>query len=305
MDLELSGTQRKKKDGFIYALVCYGLWGFFPIYWKWLEGVPPLETLTHRIAWSFLFMVLVTFLLRRTQWIASTLRSPRTLLMYLVSSLLISFNWGLNIWAVVNERIIETALGYFMNPLVTIILGALILKERPRRLQWISIAIAAFGVLYLSWAYGELPWVSLGLAISFAFYGLIKKQGTLGAVESLTVETALLFLPSLGYLIYLGDQGAFGVGDLNRDLLLVGAGVATAFPLIMFSAAARRLSLTTLGIMQYLGPTVQLVIGVFLYNEPLTQDRLVGFLFIWGALILFTFETLRHARQNKVSPTYS
>lgn len=278
--------------GTLYAAGAYVAWGFLPIYWKALHSLPALEILAHRVAWGALVaIVLVTYRIR-WGWLGAVLASRRTLLTFVASALLLSFNWFVYIWAVNAGYVIETSLGYFINPLINVLLGVLFLRERLRGGQALAIAIAAAGVLYLTFQYGALPWIALALASSFGLYGLLRKTASIGSLEGFTLETLLLFLPSVGYLIFREAQGgaAFGHAGAGTELLLVGAGVMTAIPLLLFGAGARRLTLTSLGILQYIAPTLQFLLGVLVYGESLTPQRLIGFVLIWLALAVYTVE---------------
>lgn len=287
------------RAGLLYGLGAYIIWGFFPIYWKFLDHVDSLEILAHRMTWSLVFVVGVLALRKRAAWIRALLKRPKEIVLYGSASAILAVNWGLYIWAVNAGFIVETSLGYFINPLINVVFGALFLGERPRIVQWLAIGLAATGVGYLTLVYGQPPWIALVLAVSFATYGLLKKKGSLGAVEGLTVETALLFLPALGFLVFVETTGggAFGHSDTTTHLLLAGSGVATALPLLFFAAGVRRLTLTVIGVLQYLAPTLQFLIGVFIYDEPFSAERLVGFVFIWAGLIVFTGEGLIRRRR--------
>ena len=278
--------------GMLYAVGAYVAWGFLPIYWKALHSLPALEILAHRVAWGALVaIVLVTYRLR-WDWLGAVLGNRRTLLTFVASALLLSFNWFVYIWAVNAGYVIETSLGYFINPLINVLLGVLFLRERLRGGQALAIAIAAGGVLYLTFQYGALPWSALALASSFGLYGLLRKTASIGSLEGFTLETLLLFVPAVGYLIFREAQGgaAFGHAGAGIELLLVGAGVMTAIPLLLFGAGARRLTLTSLGILQYIAPTLQFLLGVLVYGESLTPQRLIGFVLIWLALAVYTAE---------------
>ncbi len=288
------------RQGVWYALGAYGLWGVLPVYWKALQTVPAPEILTHRIAWSFVFLAILTA--TRGQW--APLRaalSRRNLLIYCVAAALLSVNWLLYIWAVNAGRIVETSLGYFINPLLSVLLGVAFLRERLRRAQWLAVSLAAGGVAYLTWQYGSLPWVALALATSFGLYGLMKKTAPLPALQGLTLETALLWLPALAFLAFGEIRGTAALGHAGgrTDLLLVGTGIVTGLPLLLFAAAARKVSLVTLGLLQYLAPSLQLAIGVLVYGEPFGRTRLIGFGVIWGALALYSLEGLWRARRRQ------
>ena len=288
------------KNGILYALGAYTLWGLFPIYWKWLGHVPALQLLSHRIGWSFAMLMLV--IIATNQWAKfRSLLTRRVLGAYTVTGLLLSINWLIYVWGVNNGYIVETSLGYFINPLLSVLLGLIFLKERLRPAQWIPIGLAAFGVIYLTWAYGSLPWIALSLAFSFGIYGLVKKISPLGFLYGLTLETGLVFLPALGYLLYVQatGEGVFTHAGMVSDLLLVGAGVVTTIPLLMFASAAKRIPLTMVGIMQYIAPTLQFLLGVFIYNESFTATKLIGFSMVWVALIVFWVEGVLTRRTQK------
>jgi len=287
--------------GLIYGLGAYLLWGFMPIYWKLLHHVPALETLAHRTVWSLVFVAAILTLRRQWQWLRHTLRDYRTLGLFLLIAVLLAFNWGVYIWAVNAGFIVETSLGYFINPLVNVVLGVLFLQERMRPAQWIAIGLAATGVIYLTVSYGSLPWVALSLAFSFAFYGLLKKKVSLRPMDGLFLETAMLALPALIFLLYLGSTGvgALGHSDGWTTFLLPFTGIATALPLLLFAIAAKSVTLSTLGVLQYLAPTIQFMLGVFVYHEPFSPDRLIGFSFIWMALIVYTLEGIARRRRAR------
>lgn len=280
------------KKGVLNAIGAYGLWGFLPIYWKALQAVPAIQILSHRFVWSFVF--LITLILLRSEWrsFKTAVTNQRTVLIYSLSACLLAVNWGTYIWGVNAGFVIETSLGYFINPLVSVLFGVIFLKERLRPLQWLPVGLAALGVLYLTISYGALPWVALILAFSFGLYGLLKKTAPLGSLYGLALETAVLFLPA-GLFLLLSDvqgSGLFGRLDLDTTLLLVFTGVVTALPLLLFASAARSINLSLLGILQYIAPTCQFLLGVLVYNEPFTLDRLVGFSLIWLALLIFSLE---------------
>lgn len=283
--------------GIYYALGCYGLWGILPIYWKLLKQVPADQILSHRIVWSLVFMLAVLFYKKDWSWIFRLKENPKLIFWFLALSSLISINWYLYIWAVNDGQIVETSLGYFMNPLVNVLLGVVLLKERPRRLQWMAILIAFSGVSFLTFAYGKLPWIALTLAFSFGVYGLLKKLVAIGPLRGLTLETGLLCIPALIFLITTPSP-AFTNQGFTTDTLLVLGGIVTGTPLLLFAGAAKNLSMTSLGLMQYMAPTIQFLIGIWLYKEPFSTDQLIGFSIIWFALSLFALDLLKLRRQN-------
>jgi chloramphenicol-sensitive protein RarD len=287
--------------GIWYALGAYLTWGLFPIYWKLLAGIPALQLLGHRIFWSFLLLFGIVLFARQVKVFRASL-NRRVLLIYSVAAVLIAINWLTYVWAVGAGFIIETSLGYFINPLLVVLFGVIFLRERLRPLQWLPIGLAAAGVLYLTFAYGSLPWVALTLAFSFAFYGLVKKTAPLGALHGLTLETGILFLPAIAFLLFseFSGTGAFMHTSPLQDAMLIGAGLVTVVPLWMFSTAAQRIPLTMIGILQYVNPTMQFLLGVLIYKEPFDHRRLIGFGVVWVALILFGLEGYFAQRRTKV-----
>ncbi|HEX6289520.1 MAG TPA: EamA family transporter RarD [Herpetosiphonaceae bacterium] len=293
--------------GVLYAAGAYILWGLLPIFWKALHHVPALEILAHRMVWSLVFVLALLAVQGHWAWLGVVFQNASVLLAFTTTAVLLSLNWFIYIWAVNAGYIVETSLGYFINPLVNVLLGTLFLKERLRRWQAVAIAVAVSGVLYLTVQYGALPWIALTLAGSFGIYGLLRKTASLNSLEGLTLETLLLFPPALAYLIYLewAGRGAFAHTDLTTSLLLVASGVATALPLLLFASGARRITLTLTGILQYIAPTMQLLIGVLIYGESLSGDRLIGFCLIWLALAIYSVEGLlrsgRSARLHTIA----
>lgn len=288
-------TQNKSllSTGSVYALLAYGSWGLLPIYWKFFEQSSPIEVLSHRMIWSLVFLSGLLFLQRRQTEIRSLLKSRQKLGALLISATLLTCNWGLYIYGVNTDRVVETSLGYFINPLVSVLLGFVFLKERLRRGQQIAVALAVIGVGYFIWQFGSVPWIALGLAFTFAFYGLVRKVLAIAPMVGLAVETLLITPATLLLVIYWGITGAGTFGtSLALTLLFVGAGVVTSMPLLWFNNAAKRLRLSTLGFFQYLAPSVQLVLGVFLYQEPFTPTHAVTFGFIWTALLLYSVTSL-------------
>ena len=289
------------RKGILYAAACYSAWGLFPIYFKALHSIPSLEILLHRMVWALVFLLLVLAARRQWSWIRNVVRQPKLLAGFAASALLLSANWFLYIWAINNDRIVDASLGYFMTPLVNVFLGFILLKERLRSVQWFAIACAGLGVLWLGLQTGHPPWIALVLATTFGMYGLLRKTAALGALEGLSLETMLLFPFALAYLIYLAlhGQSAFLQTTTATQFLLLAAGPITAIPLLMFAAAARRIPLATLGLMQYISPTIQLFIGIWLYNEQFSHDRMLGFLGIWAGLLVYSLDSLRSSFMNK------
>ena len=289
--------------GVLYGVAAFLMWGFFPIYFKALQVVPSLQIMPHRVVWTFLFVMLLILLRREWPRFRDSLRKPRVLLTYTLAAGLLAVNWLIFIYGINSGQVVETSLGYFINPLLSVALGVVFLRERLRPMQWFPVGLAALGVLYLTLQYGSLPWIALALAFSFGMYGLIKKIAPLGALHSLSLETGIIFIPALLYLLYAESQGNGSFGHLgwNATLLLAFAGVVTALPLLLFGLAARSIPLTMLGILQYIAPTVQFLLGIFLYQEPFTATRLVGFSIIWLALLIFTVEGLYERRKRIAS----
>ena len=281
-----------------YAVAAYTLWGFLPIYWKWLQHVPAPQLLGHRVVWSFLTLLVVIGVTRRGRAFLDVLRNGRIVRTYIVAGVLLGINWLTFVWAVNAGFIVETSLGYFINPLLSVVLGVVFLGERLRLWQWIPIGLAAVGVFYLTFIYGALPWIALVLASCFGIYGLIKKKAPLDSFFGLTLETGALFLPALAYLSFAewSGEGAFLHTGVVSDLLLAGAGVMTTVPLLMFAAATHRIPLSMVGILQYIAPTLMFLLGVLVYGEPFSPKRLVGFAIVWVALIIFAAEGLLHRR---------
>jgi len=295
------------RKGITLAICSYLAWGLFPLYFKSLVGVTPLEILSHRILWALPFLLLVLAVRSQWSWLSTILRRPGVLGGFIASATLLSVNWLLYIWAVTNDRIIDGSLGYFITPVVNVLLGYILLKERLRAAQWVAVALAACGVLWLAVLNGHMPWISLALAFSFGCYALLRKTAALGALEGLTLETMLLFPCALAYVIYLGTQNAnaFSAAWANGDnlpWLLMAAGPITAIPLLSFSYAARLIPMSTLGILQYISPSIQLLIGIWIYHEPFSVGRLTGFIIIWSALMLYSAEGLWRGYQLRNQP---
>ncbi|MBN3813051.1 EamA family transporter RarD [Paraburkholderia sp. Ac-20347] len=281
--------------GIAYAFSAFTLWGLFPVYFKTLHQIPALEMLAHRMAWSLVFVLGVLAVRHHWAWLRPALRDRRLLARFAASAVLLSANWGLYIWAVNAGHIVEASLGYFINPLINVVFGYAFLRERLRPLQWCAVAIATLAVAWLTWQNGTPPWISLALAVTFGGYGLLRKTAQLGALEGLALETVLLFPVALIYLTIIGLAGAshFARAPLGLQLLLVAAGPVTAVPLLLFAAAARRIPLSMLGLIQYVTPTLQLLTGVLIYGEPFGSVRAYGYGAIWIALLIYSFEGLR------------
>jgi chloramphenicol-sensitive protein RarD len=283
------------------AVSAFLIWGISPIYWKALRAVPAFEIILHRIVWSFFFLVPLIIVMRRWKDFIDVLKNYRTLLILLFTALIIGANWLLYIWAVNNDQLLQASLGYYINPLVNVVLGMVFLKERLRPLQILAVLLATAGVLYLTISYGEFPWIALTLAVSFGLYGLIRKVAPVGSLVGLTVETLLLSIPALVYLFYLESHGAgsFLRVSLKLDLLLMGCAIATATPLLFFTLGARRLYLSTVGLLQYIAPSCMFVLAVFLFREPFSKAQVVTFVFIWTALAIYSTDSARYYRGNE------
>jgi chloramphenicol-sensitive protein RarD len=290
-----------QRQGFLYALGAYTIWGIFPIYWKALHQVSAIELIGHRIIWSFLTLLSVLTFSGQIGVFWNYLNHSQTRRYYLLAALLISVNWLVYVWGVNTGHIVETSLGYFINPLLSVFLGVVVLRERLRPLQWLPILLAAAGVLYLTLVYGRVPWIALTLAFTFALYGLVKKLAPLNSLHGLSLETAILFLPALAYLLYEEIQGraTFLHTDTRTTLLLLAAGLVTTVPLLMFASAARRIPLSAIGLMQYIAPSLQFLIGVLIYHEPFNRHHLLGFSLVWMALAIFAAEMIAQERRRR------
>lgn len=289
--------------GIWYGIGAYAAWGVLPVFWKLLQHVPALQIVSHRIVWSCVLLCAVLALSGQWREFRSAVRQPRVFGIYLGAATLIGVNWFVYVWAVNAGFIIETSLGYFINPLVSVALGVIFLRERLRPWQWLPVGLATIGVLYLTFIYGALPWIALTLAFAFGFYGLLKKVAPLGSFYGLTLETAILSPLVLIYLIAIEwvGEGAFLHTGLLTDVLIICAGVVTSVPMLLFASAARRIPLSLVGILQYIAPTLQFLIGVFVYDEPFDMERLLGFSIIWVALLIFGIEGwLTHRAQQAV-----
>jgi len=292
--------QKATLTGVGAASTAYLIWGLSPVYWKLLAVVPAFEILMHRMIWSFVFLLPLIFFTGRRTAFWKAVMSPRVMLILLATTLLVGFNWFLFIWAINSEHILQTSLGYYINPLVNVLLGMIFLRERLRRVQMIALFLAAFAVGLMTVRYGQFPWVSLALAFSFAFYGLIRKIAPVGALVGLTIETMVLSIPAVGYLVYIDTlgKGAFLRISAGMDALLMGAALVTALPLLLFTVGARRLHLSTIGFLQYIAPSCTFLLAILVYGEPLVQGQLLTFILIWTALILFSADSVIYYRKN-------
>ncbi|WP_405601011.1 EamA family transporter RarD [Streptomyces sp. NBC_01410] len=294
-------SDAEQRAGLLYGIGAYGMWGLVPLFWPLLKPAGALEILAHRMVWSLAVVGIALVALKRWTWIRELIRQPRKLALISVAASVITVNWGIYIWAVNSGHVVEASLGYFINPLVTIAMGVLLLKERLRPAQWAAVGTGFAAVLVLAIGYGQPPWISLTLAFSFATYGLVKKKVNIGGLESLAAETAIQFLPALGFLLWLGADGSasFGSHGEGHAALLAATGVVTAAPLVCFGAAAIRVPLSTLGLLQYLAPVFQFLLGILYFHEAMPAERWAGFALVWLALTCLTWDALRTARRTR------
>ncbi|MFJ8068104.1 EamA family transporter RarD [Peribacillus sp. NPDC096447] len=293
----------EQKEGAIYAALSYMMWGVVPIYWKFLQGVGAIEILAQRVLWSFVFMLVLLMFMKKWQsflvYVKNIMGNPKLFAALLTASLLVTANWGVFIWAVNSGRILDTSLGYYINPLVSVLLGVIVLKEKLSGAQIISFLLAGIGVLILGIHFGTIPWISLVLAMTFGLYGLAKKMIKAEAAIGLTLETMMVTPLALGYLIYLMNRSEMQFfTEGSTSLLLVGGGIVTALPLLYFAKGAEKIPLSMLGIFQYIAPTLSLLIGVFIYHESFTKAHLLAFLFIWSALAVYTLSITKWGQAN-------
>ncbi|MDZ7665274.1 MAG: EamA family transporter RarD [Desulfotignum sp.] len=287
-------------SGVLFGLAAFACWGLLPAYWKQMQAAVPFEILCHRIVWSCVFVFAILCFQKRGKEVTQILKSPGQLKGLMLSGSLIALNWFVYIWAVNSGRVVETSLGYYINPMINVLLGFALLGERFTRLQCISVGFALTGVIYSLLAYGALPLFGLTLAVTFAFYGYCRKQIQVSPMPGLFMETLILMIPALVYILFLMGTGrSLFLRDMGMSLWMVGAGVVTSLPLLWFAAAARRLKLSTIGILQYLAPSIAFVLGVFVYKEPFSIHNLVTFGFIWAGVILYTLEFVKHHHPQK------
>lgn len=287
-----------KTKGVVYGLTAFAAWGLLPAYWKQLQAVNPFEILCHRIVWSCFFLALIITWKRRWPEISAISKNRVSLKRLAVSGILIGFNWFIYIWAVNSGRVVETSLGYYMNPMINVLLGFVLLQERFVRMQWVAVGFALAGVVYSLVSYGHLPLFALGLAVSFALYGFSRKKIDAAPIPMLLMETVVLFLPAMGYILYQQIQGeSLFLHDTAISAWCIGAGVVTSLPLVWFAAAVKRLNLSTIGILQYLAPSIAFCLGVFVYKEPFTRHSLITFSFIWTGVVLYIKASLSGARK--------
>lgn len=291
-----------KNIGIVYALSAYFIWGMAPLFWRLIEHVPSAEIVAHRMLWSAILVLIVIVIMGQWRQFAGLLKQKRKLLLLFFASLAISLNWGIYIWAINSGHIVESAMGYFINPLFNVLLGVIFFRERLRITQGLAIGLAAMGVAYLIFVHGQVPYIALSLAVSFGVYGALKKTIVVPATHGMAVETGLLVLPVLAYLAFLSSSGDMVFGRSGTDdLVLILGGAFTLAPLVLFAAAARRITMTALGMTQYLGPSLQLVIGVWIFNEPFGSDRQIAFGLIWLALLIYTIDQLNNSRLRRLA----
>ncbi len=289
-------------QGRLAAVGAYWLWGVLPVYWKAMGHIPAIEILAHRMAWTLVFTVILLSIRSHWSWLYEIRASPRRFLTFVASAFFLGINWFTYVFAVNSGHIVEASLGYFINPLFSVVLGVVFLHERLRKLQWAAVGIALIGVAHLTYHYGHAPWIALTLALTFGLYGLLRKTAPLASLTGLSLEMMFLLVPAVVFLMYLESQGRghFGHDTMQTDILLISTGAATALPLLLFAYGAKRIRLATIGILQYIAPTLQFLIGVFIYNEIFTTARFISFCFIWVALGLYTSEGFVYRRRGAV-----
>lgn len=289
----------ERRRGLIFGVSAYALWGLFPLYWPLLEPASALEILAQRVIWSLIILTVVLRVRGGYAGVAAVLRNRRQRGLLMCAAVVVSVNWGTYIWGVNSHHVVETSLGYFINPLLTVVLGVLVLHERLRLTQWVAVGIGTVAVAVITIDYGRPPWIAFVLAVSFGLYGLFKKQAAVGALDSLAIETGTMFLPAVVTLVVIGAQGnlVFGTHSAGTTLLLVGSGFVTTAPLLLFAAATRRLPLSIVGLLQFLAPVLQFAVGVGVKHEPLPTAELIGFILVWLALIVLAVDGVRHQRR--------
>ena len=293
--------QESSSIGFLYGIAAYTLWGFLPLYWKALDSVAPLEILAHRIFWSFIFVMGILYFQKNLNRFKEVFSSKSNIIGLIYATVFISINWGVYIWSVNTGHIVEASMGYYINPLIVILLGVIVLKEKLGLYQIISLIMATIGVAIITIRYGQIPWNSLTLALSFALYGLMKKRIEVGSTVGLALETALLTPLTLAYILFRQFSGIGAIGNLSitNTLILFGSGAATALPLLFFAKGTRRIPLSSMGFLQYIAPTISLMLGIFVFKEEFTQTHLISFGFIWVGLLIFSISQLRGIRYRK------
>ena len=294
-------SKQESLPGVMYASAAFLIWGLSPIYWKVLHNIPAFEIIMHRSIWSFLFLLIILVSQRHWNEFMTAIKNRRTFLILFPTTILLGFNWLIYIWAVNNEHILQASLGYFINPLVNVLLGMVFLKERLRPLQTVSLVLTGIGVLYLTFHYGEFPWIALSLAFAFGLYGLIRKVAPVSSLVGLSMEMLFLSVPALAYIVFIGRKGTGALFHISIkiDLFLMGTAFLTAFPLLLFTLGARRLNLSTVGFLQYIAPSCMFLLGVFLYNEPLSSAQILTFILIWTALLIYSTDSAMYYRFAK------
>lgn len=287
------------KQGIIFAVCAYILWGIAPIYFKQITAVPAPEILAHRIVWSVAVLGILIGLLKRTNSLVDTLKSRKRILILILSSLLLAINWLIFIWAVNAGLIMEASLGYYINPLLNVLLGRVVLSERLRPMQMLAVGLVIAGVAILLIGFGSFPWIALSLALSFSIYGLLRKMVSAGPLEGLTIETAIMLPVALGYLLVFSTHSNFTANPMQLNLLLIAAGLVTTVPLLFFNGAAKRLKYSTVGFLQYIGPTLMFIVAVTVYDEPVTLERMTMFAFVWAGVVLFCFDSIASYRHQR------
>ena len=293
--------QQRTRQGILLAVGAYTMWGIAPIYFKSLSEVSPFEILSHRVVWSFFLLAFLLHVSRSWRKVRDTLTSKPKMLYLVATSILVGANWLIFIWAVNSNHMLDASLGYYINPLINVLLGMFFLGERLRKLQWFAVALAAIGVIIQLIAFGSVPIVAIALAFSFGFYGLLRKKVSLEAQTGLFIETLVMLPIAATYLLFIADSPTsdFSMNPMQLNLLLIAAGVITTVPLLCFTGAATRLKLSTLGFFQYIGPSLMFLLAVLIYGEAFTSDKAITFAFIWGALVIFSFDGLRPSKKNK------
>lgn len=289
------------KQGIIYALSAYIMWGVAPLYFKIIEDVAPLDILLHRVVWSFLFILTILLVTVRFKNIRALLKQRKKIGLLVVTSLLIAVNWLIFIWSVTNGHMLDASLGYYINPIFNVLLGTVFLQEKLRKMQWVAVLLAVCAVLIELLVFGSIPWVSISLAVTFGFYGLLRKKIQADAMSGLFIETLILLPLALAYVVFIDSSSlqSFVAEGISFSLILIASGVVTTLPLLAFSAAAIRIPLSTLGFIQYIGPSLMLLLAVFMYNEPIGEHKLLSFGFIWLALIVYTADGYRFRNKQK------
>jgi len=296
-----SKSRQESLSGVVCALSAFLIWGLSPIYWKVMRDIPAFEIIMHRVIWSFFFLIIVLVFQKHWNEFMAAVKKPRTFMILIPTTILLGFNWFIYIWAINNEHILQASLGYFINPLINVLLGMLFLRERLRRLQTMSLALATIAVLYLTFYHGEFPWIALSLAFAFGFYGLIRKVAPVSSLVGLFIEMLFLSGPALAYILFLNSKGIGALFHISIkiDLFLMGAAFLTAVPLLLFTMGTRRLNLSTVGFLQYIAPSCMFLLGVFLYNEPISTAKIFGFVLIWTALFIYSTDAARYYRLAK------